>query len=247
MEKIYGAYELSDINHDLIHLYGRLVQEGEPFINRVERLFEADPGLTLYMERRKEFNELGPATQDTPERAALFVWLNKHAFNGICRYNSSGGFNVPWNQVIRKEAKNRKGQIMGKPSCPSEAMMNFHTRSASTKVSFMQRNFVDALAQAKEGDMVYCDPPYLPLNAAGFTSYAKEGFGLDDHRLLANMACEAAGRGAVVAISNHAIDTASELYKSASRIERTDVRRSVGASGESRGKVGELLAIWDRK
>lgn len=223
----YGAYELSDVNPDLMTLYTRLVQEGEDFIAEVEALFDGAASLPLYTARRTLFNGY---PHGAPQRAPLFVWLNKHAFNGICRYNSKGGFNVPWNRMTA-------------PGCPSQAMRAFIAVCTQRKPVFTHRGFEDALAGLGKGDVVYCDPPYLPLNPTGFTDYAGQGFSRAQHAALASMARAASARGAVVAISNHDVPEARMLYRGA-RIVELDVRRSVSASSRGRGKVGEILAVW---
>jgi DNA adenine methylase len=90
-------------------------------------------------------------------------------------------------------------------------------------------------------DVVYCDPPYLPLsNTAKFTDYSPDGFTIQDHEDLAALAL--AGPHKVI-ISNHDTPLARELYKAA-QIIQLDVNRYISAKGTSRGKVSEILAVF---
>ena len=36
--------------------------------------------------------------RDTAEAASLFYYLNRSGFNGLCHFNQSGAFNVPFGQ-----------------------------------------------------------------------------------------------------------------------------------------------------
>lgn len=94
---------------------------------------------------------------------------------------------------------------------------------------------------AGEGDVVYCDPPYVSTDKPSFTGYTAAGFGLEQQRELVT-ACEGAvSRGAVVVISNHDTATTRELY-SGWDIYQVSVRRSVAAEGAARAVAQELIA-----
>lgn len=224
----FASYELSDVNTDLIDLYGLLAREGEVFVGFVRALWGSrSETLEGYMATRAEFNALPRGDR---LRAGLFVWLNKHAFNGICRYNAKGGFNVPYNNMTGV-------------SFPGEAMLAFHARCVKTKPRFRAGDFREPLLLAGRGDVVYCDPPYLPLNAASFTAYAAGGFGAQDHRDLAHLVIRAHARGASVVVSNHDVPLARELYAGADFVP-LKVRRMVAANGGKRGHADEILAVW---
>lgn len=217
---------LNDVNSDLIGMYGLLRDDGEAFIAEARRLFVAENNTEdRYYELRSEFN----ASTSVRRRAALFIYLNRHCFNGLCRYNRKGAFNVPFGRYRA-------------PSFPEEAMRNF--MGAVGDVDFTCSSFVAAMRAARLGDVVYCDPPYLPLSeTSSFTSYAPDAFGIDKQRELAVLARETAGRGVKTVISNHDTAEARELYAGA-EILQFDVRRSVSASAGSRGASPELLAIF---
>ena len=83
-------YILNDINQDLYSLYTNV---DEKFVNECKKLFTDENNTKeKYLELRKSFNTI----KDCRERAKLFLYLNKHAFNGLSRYNSKGEYNVPY-------------------------------------------------------------------------------------------------------------------------------------------------------
>ncbi len=227
MNSDYPRYLLADSNPDLINLYQTLKREGESFIDYARTLFL--PGNNrpeVYYELRREFNETG----DGRRKAALFVYLNRHCYNGLCRYNSKGGFNTPFGRYH-------------KPGFPEEAMREFlrHSRRAR----FVCGHYLETMDQARKGDVVYCDPPYVPLSAtASFTSYSAGGFTWEDQERLAEKALELSGRGVLVVISNHATSEIEALYREA-RMVRLKERRSISRNTGSRGQIEEVLAIYE--
>ncbi len=223
----YPHYRLSDLNRDLVSFYQHLQAEGRQFVETCREWF-TDEGNTrqAYEDLRRRFNE----STNARERASLLLYLNRHAYNGLYRVNSRGIFNVPHGRYKR-------------PMFPEAAMMAFHDRAQRAQISL--RPFDEAMAEAGDGDVVYCDPPYVPLSAtADFTAYTRAGFGLEDQQRLADCARAAASRGATVVISNHATETTRELYAGA-RLVQFEVRRLISRDGANRGRAPELLAIFE--
>lgn len=223
----YQEYLLVDNNGDLINLYLTLQAEGEPFINYCKSFFtEENNRENRYYELREQFN----TTNDHALKAALFIYLNRHGYNGLCRYNAKGRFNTPFG-------------LYKKPSLPEKAMRHFLTRAKCAV--FKAADFRDVMKTAKEGDVVYCDPPYVPLSTtANFTAYSSGGgFGGSDQVELAELALALAGRGVPVLISNHATDFTLNAYQAA-KIERFYVQRFISCNGSNRGKAEELLALF---
>jgi len=225
----FDSYLLSDSNADLINLYRILQREGEGFIDDCERLFRPRNNQEkTYYRYRAEFNRC----TDSRRRSALFVYLNRHGYNGLCRYNASGGFNVPFGRY-----KN--------PYFPADEMMAFHEQAR--RAVFEHADYRRIMAKTRPGDVVYCDPPYVPLSAsANFTSYAAGGFDLREQQALADAARETASRGVPVLISNHNTPftrkTYSERGATVSRSFR--VQRYISCNGARRDKAGELLALF---
>ncbi len=222
----YDQYLLADNNPDLINLFETLHQEGDEFIEFVRPFFEPEKNnADTYYELRDEFN----SSTDIRYKSALFIYLNRHCYNGLCRYNQSGGFNSPFGRYK-------------KPLFPEAAMQAFHQKAQHATIQFSC--FTETMQQARAGDIVYCDPPYVPLSkTANFTNYSAEGFGMDKQEELAKLANELAGKGVRVVISNHDTPEIRELYKTAN-ITQFDVPRFISQDANNRNKASEILAVF---
>jgi DNA adenine methylase len=98
--------------------------------------------------------------------------------------------------------------------------------------------------QAKRGSVVYCDPPYVPLNnSANFTQYRSGGFSLVEQQTLATLAKKLSRKGIPVLVSNHSNAFTHQLYEGAA-IEEFSVQRYISCKVENRSKVLELLALY---
>ena len=224
-------YVLNDINKDLINLYRYLTNPNDDsFLKYCDELFRPENNdKEEYLAFRQLFND----STDTFERSRLFVYLNRHCFNGLTRYNSKGGFNVPFGK-------------MKNPKCPVNEMMAFRMYYLQKNHRFVSTSFEDSALYENigSGDVVYFDPPYVPASeTASFTDYAKEGFTYDQQVQLAELAESLSNRGAKVIISNHDVPTTRELYKNA-EIHSLEVTRSISAKGSSRKKAKELIAVY---
>jgi len=222
----FDRYLLGDINPDLINLYQSLKSEKGLFVDYARKLFTDDNNRQKnFLALRHEFNNGASGRR----RAALFVYLNRHGFNGLCRYNKSGGFNVPFGKYK-------------KPYFPEKEMYHFIQRAR--KARFVCGDFASLMNRARVGDVVYCDPAYVPLApTASFTSYAAQGFSYDQQVELAYRAQHLAERGVKVVISNHDNAITRQIYQDA-EIESFPVRRFISCDGENRGNAKELLAIY---
>jgi len=220
----YDKYLIAEINPDLVTLYETLQQQGDDFIHFCQQYFQLERNTKQqYYAFRKEFN----ATED-PKVKALFIYLNKHGYNGLCRYNASGEFNVPFG--YRKIC-----------SLPVAEMQHFYEKAKSAR--FVCRDFRKVMQSAKKGDVVYCDPPYVPLTkTANFTKYSSHAFDEKEQIILAEQAEHLAARGIPVLISNHDTDFVRELYKKAEIIS-FPVYRRISCKPETRTNAKEILAL----
>lgn len=223
----YDHYLLADINPDLINLYNLLKERPEEYISEAKRWFVAENNRKeAYLHIRAEFNK----TDDVMYRSLAFLYMNRFGFNGLCRYNKKGGFNVPFGSYK-------------KPYFP-EAELEFFAEKAK-KATFVCEGYPETFRRARKGSVVYCDPPYAPLsNTANFTSYAGNGFTLDDQAALADIAERTATeRGIPVLISNHDTTLTRRLYHGAD-LNVVKVKRTISRNGSGRNKVDELLALF---
>ena len=217
-----------DLNSDLINLYRHIQQEGENFIQYCASFFTPENNTRSgYMTLRDRLN----ASSDTRERAAMLLYVNRHAFNGLIRYNSKGGFNVPFGKYK-------------KPYFPLAELRAFYRKTCSTATEFMAADFRTVFTCLKPGDVVYCDPPYVPLSqTASFTAYAGKAFQVQDQNDLATCAKEAWQKGIHVVLSNHDTEITRDLYSSAV-LKRFSVQRFISCDGDNRGVAPELLAVY---
>lgn len=222
----YPSTLLAEENKDLVNLFLCLQQEGEPFIHYCKSFFsKKNNQVDQYYLLREQFNRCTTIRR----RAALFLYLNRHGYNGLCRYNQSGVYNVPFGQY----------KI---PYFPLREMLHFYQKSQ--QATFIHSDFRETFAKAKPGDLIYCDPPYAPLNqSSNFSAYTNKKFGEKEQIILAELATDAARRGITVIISNH--DTAFTRYHYRnSEIKSFPVRRSISCHAQNRLPAQELLAIF---
>jgi DNA adenine methylase len=217
---------IADANADLINLFQHVQSGGKEFIEYCQQFFVSGNNQPdAFYHLREEMN----TTSDLQLKAALFIYLNRHCFNGLCRYNGKGEFNVPFGRYT-------------KPMLPEPELLNFWSKSQAAK--FEVADFANTMNRAEPGDVVYCDPPYVPLTAtANFSDYTKEKFGLHEQRKLADLAGELMHQGVSVVISNHDTEFTRSVY-SAAKIDAFDVQRFISRDADNRNKVGELLAIF---
>jgi DNA adenine methylase len=222
---------IADTNADLVALYRHVLHGPGVLLAETRGLFtRAHNTRDAYDKVRAEFNA---AAIGDVARAARFLYLNRHGFNGLCRYNASGGFNVPFGRYTA-------------PSLPEAELQAMHRRLAEAdEVEIVHADFRTVFSgHLRAGDLVYADPPYVPLSAtASFTSYAAEGFTAADQQDLATAAREAAQRGIPVLLSNHDLPVVRALYTGA-HLTSFPVRRSISRDGATRGEVAEVLAFY---
>lgn len=223
----FKRYLLNDINPDLINLYNFLKAQPDAVIHDASRFFTPDHNdEATYYALREEFNQ----TSDEYYRAILFLYLNRHGYNGLCRYSLAGRFNVPFGRYKQ-------------PYFPKEEMLVFAEKSQ--KAVFTCLPFEKVFSRARRGNVIYCDPPYAPISkTAAFTSYAAKHFGIDAQHKLAALANRASlVRGIPVLISNHDLALTRSLYKVAEMSALT-VKRSISQNGAKRKPAEELLAFF---
>ena len=227
MNTHYSSYLLAESNLDLINLFTTLQQQGEAFINYCADYFNPEWNhKEKYYQMRTEFNQLSL----TQKRAALFLYLNRHGYNGLCRYNSKGIYNVPFGLYKR-------------PYFPQKEMLLFHQKSQSAQ--FIHSDFRKTFEQAEKGDVIYCDPPYVLLTEnATHLPYTKKPFTTEDQIELTELAQEAAAKGIPVILSNHDTEFTRHHYRKA-EIRSFPVARFISCQGALRQPVKELIAIFN--
>jgi DNA adenine methylase len=223
----FETYCLNDNNPDLINLFTILRDQPDSFIHDTSKLFNKHFNTAIkYYELREKFN----VTTDLYERARLFVYFNRHGYNGLCRYNQQGGFNVPF------------GRYANVPYFPEAEMHIFAEKSKKAIFSCLDYSLM--MKQTKRGDVIYCDPPYVPLSvSSSFTQYHQHKFSLAHQEKLNALAIECQHQKVPVIISNHHTPYTEVLYQGA-EITSIQVQRFMSCQVNRREKVRELIAIY---
>ncbi len=173
---------LNDVNPHLVAFY-RHLKRGLMIRLPMENSAEA------YYAHRTLFNALlATGRAHTVKAASLFYYLNRTGFNGLCRFNSRGEFNVPFGSYAR---------------------IAYVRDFSSYKAVFSRWEFSSLDFEAlrlKPGDFVYADPPYdVP-----FTQYARKQFSWDDQVRAAEWLARHPGP---VVLSNQATPRILALYE----------------------------------
>ena len=203
---------LNDINPHLINFY-RWLKAG------LEIVLPMRNDETTFYTHRARFNALirdGKAT--SCEAAELFYYLNRTCFNGLCRFNSKGEFNVPF-------GKYKQINYTTDFSIHSDVLAGWDFTFGS----------FDRVSLAPD-DFVYADPPY----DVEFTKYAKEDFGWEDQVRLAEWLARHPGP---VVLSNQATERVMRLYSDLGFDLRVlSAPRRISCTGD-RTPADEVLAV----
>jgi DNA adenine methylase len=193
---------LNDANPHLMNFY-RWLKRGLKTATRFEN------NERLYYCHRAHFNELlRNGCETTAEAAALFYYLNRTGYNGLCRFNAKGEFNVPFGRY---------------------KTISYTTDFAAYAAMFDGWEFRHGDFEAiplEAADFVYADPPYdVP-----FTTYSAGGFTWDDQVRAAEWLTRHAGP---VLLVNQATDRVERLYRDLGyAVEFLDAPRRISCTGD---------------
>ncbi len=225
----YPEYIINDTNKDLMSVYCVFKRMGLEFVEEARKLFVPKNNTReAYAALKDEFN----TSTDKVRKACLFIYLNRHCFNGLCRYNGSGEFNTPIGSYEE-------------PYFPEAEFIASLEKVKKFQIKTL--DFREIFDLVRKGDVVYCDPPYLPLSeSASFDDYSIGGFSLQDQLDLAQCASKAAKRGATVVVSNHWNWYAREIYTKmfGGKVSTMDVSRTISCKTEERKPVKEVIAVF---
>ena len=220
---------INDINKALINTYITICNEPDAFLKEVNRLDNDmwEDGKKYYYSIREHYNDKLMRSEYDVELAALFVFINKHCFNGLYRVNGKGLFNVPYNNSRRVSV---------------DEDVIIATSEYLRGVTIIDGDFEQACKNAKKGDFVFIDSPYAPLNPTSFESYTKEGFDIESHRRLARLYDELTKRGCYCMLTNHNTELINDLYGNKGyTIDVVSVKRMINSDASNR--VGEEVII----
>jgi DNA adenine methylase len=223
--------KLSDQCAELINCWELLSMSGG-----AQDIFDEVAKLNQNEWTRERYNDLrswdrNAATHRWPdEKAARFILLNKLGFNGLCRYNSRGEFNVPWGKRVKCTTPTLQHLLAIYEALPSAHNINCC-------------DYKTALAFVDKGDFAYLDPPYVPLSKSGFTTYSGAWGEKQQRELFAELQ-RLDSLGVKWMLSGHDEPFYRQLYDQNSfgklSILSLEAARSIAANG-NREKVKELI------
>ncbi len=215
---------INDLNSRLMNFY-RVVKD-----NPQELISEASKysyNKKSYYILRDRFNQ-----PDLPniEYAALLLYLNKTAFNGLYRVNSKGKFNVP----------------LGGYKNPTIVPKNRILRASKTleNVEIYNEDFSYVLDVADKGDLCYLDPPYQPISdTAKFTAYTEKGFDFNEQRRLRDLCINLSEKEVFFVLSNSYSKQIEKIYSEVKefKIITVEAKRVISSKASTRGSVKEIL------
>lgn len=218
---------INDINQELINMYIQV----RDYPNEVMTILsDLDSGIIsggkeYYYSAREKFNSKISNQEYDIEMSALFIFINKHCFNGLYRVNSKGLFNVPYNNSIVHSFNKTNVEFV-----------SFLLKSAN----ILCGDFSNACVDATKDDFVFFDSPYAPLKDDSFESYTKEGFSKENHIRLSELFKELTDKGCYCMLTNHNTPFVNELYNDFN-IEVVPVKRFINSDASNRN--GEEVII----
>lgn len=203
---------LNDLNPHLINFYLQL-QHGLRL--EIEARYDRD----VFYRHRDRFNQLiKSGHQESPQTAQLFYYLNRSGFNGLCRFNQRGEFNVPFGRY---------------------ATVNYLKDFDAYRSLFRSWTFTNddvELIPIERADFVYADPPY----DVEFTTYSAGGFSWDDQVRTAERLAKHPGP---VVLSNQATSRIVKLYRKLKfKLKFLPAPRRISCNG-NRETAREVLAL----
>lgn len=243
----YQRYFLADVNPDLINAFMQAKNNCKALIDVTKALFEQMNSPQGYLDVRREFNATRPAqsgmhvcvtshvyqqTDTALQRAAQFIFLNRHGFNGLMRYNRNGEFNVSYGKYAA-------------PYFPETELLHFSQKANSCDVTFKVAGFTETLHVAPTVKTVfYCDPPYLAASeSANFTQYHSGSFGPQHHKEMVSLLREIKSYStASVVISGSNTEETASIYREFC-LHEIEVSRSISCKKEGRKKASEVIGV----
>jgi len=236
-----------DLNKSLIYLYKNIQTKCDDFIKEIKKIVDVNNNITgveinrksknideaktsqesYYYWIRSKYNEMNEEDKITILGSAYFLFLNKTCFRGLYRIGPNG-FNVPY------------GNYKSPSIYDEESLKNIS--ELIKDVNFIHASFETSLLNVKKNDMVYCDPPYVPINATSFVNYNSDGFEGVLHEKLFTMLHELKKQKIKWMMSNSDTKLVLDSFSDKKKyyIEKILCRRAIN-SKKPESKVNEVI------
>jgi len=216
---------ICDYNEELTNLYEviknkplELIKDLKKHINSEEYYYNLR-ALDRDQKRYKRVSKV--------KRASRFIFLNKTGYNGLWRVNKKGQHNVPF------------GRYKNPTIFEEENILKCSKLLQTTTI--INGDFEKIKEYIKEGDFIYLDPPYVPINnTSNFTAYTDQGFDEDMQFRLKKLCDYIDSIGAYFLLSNSCTEFITDLYKGY-EIVSVSANRALNCKADKRGKIKEVL------
>ena len=224
---------LNDLNSELINMYRVIKHKPEELIAELKRFQNSHNSEFYYHIRNLDRTDALSKMSDVV-KAARTIYLNKTCFNGLYRVNSKGQFNSPIGRTSSGKT----------PDIVQEDLIREMSKFLKT-VQFHNGDYRESLVYAKNGDVVFFDPPYdqdESISSEGFVGYQKEGWTRKDLEELKTVCDELSIRGVKVVLTNNDTEFVRELF-AGYNFREVEVKRSINRDGNKR--KGKELIIYN--
>ena len=221
---------INDNNKELVLAYQVIKTDVELLIDELKK-HRDNNSKEYYLDLRSADRDGRIYQMTDVERAGRILYMLRVNFNGLYRVNSKNQFNVPY------------GRYKNPKIVDEDNLRNISEYLNDNDIAILNGDFETATQNAKQGDLVYFDPPYVPLSPTeSFTGYTADGFGYEEQVRLRDLFVDLTKRGVYVIVSNSSAELVYELYKPfAKTIFEVGATRMINSNAKKRGKVNELL------
>ena len=224
---------LNDLNSELVNMYKVIRDNSEELITELKRFQNSHNAEFYYYIRNLDRTDALSKMSDVA-KAARTIYLNKTCFNGLYRVNSKGQFNSPIGRTSSGKT----------PDIVQEDLIREMSKFLKT-VQFHNGDYRESLVHAKNGDVVFFDPPYdqdESISSEGFVGYQKEGWTRKDLEELKTVCDELSIRGVKVVLTNNDTEFVRKLF-AGYNFKEVEVKRSINRDGNKR--KGKELIIYN--
>lgn len=236
-----------DYNETLINFYKNIQKKPKQFLIEIDKIINIynniiykeinrkaltiEEALTsqesYYYWTRNKYNTLSQEDKNSIIGSALFLFLNKTCFRGIFR-EGPNGFNVPFGHYKTQEIVNKEHVLK--------------ISKLIKDVKFEVLSFEQSIIRALDGDFVYCDPPYVPVNNKSFVGYTLCGFEKEQHELLFKLCKELTDKNIKFVMSNSYTNLIKEHFNDLTKyeIQIIECKRSINSKNPA-AKINEVI------
>jgi DNA adenine methylase len=155
---------LCDTNPHLINFYSS-IQSGKitPSLVKEYLAYEGhhllSKGEEHYYAVRNRFNQ--------HHEPLDFLFVNRSGFNGMIRFNGKGGFNIPFCRKPARFAQAYITKIVNQVASVSKILQ-------TKDFVFKCQSFEETIKLANDGDIIYCDPPYIDRHVDYYNGWSSK-------------------------------------------------------------------------